>query len=150
MSREHAEHVAEIAYGAFGRDPSPETVNGFYVTLKGQGFKATMRALEVCLKHEGRKFPPSAGEILAEIRNEKRSHAVILRNEWARSKYQEGVWLTPRVFKQQLKEARERYPELFPENEPGMFDSLIKKLEGDFKEPKVTHDPWAHDQQEFF
>lgn len=148
--KKHSDHVAEIAHGAFGKDASEEVKNAFYITLRGQGFRSAMRSLEVCLKEPGRKFPPTVGEILAQIRNEKRMVALSKRDEWARSKYNEGIQLTPRVFKQQLAEARAKYPDLFPENEAGMFDGLIRKLEGDFKEPVVTHDPWAQRAEEFF
>lgn len=108
--------VAKKAYGAYGRETTPEIVRGFYEALKGRSMKKALGAVDRCFRHPNRQHPPTCSEVLGELMIEEHESAMKRRTEENLNRYREGVLVTPEVLEQQMREARAKYPHIFEGN----------------------------------
>lgn len=136
--------VAKKAYGAYGRETTPEIVRAFYDTLKGRSLKKALAAVERCYLHPNRTQPPTCSEVLGEMLIEEHEAAKARNIERQKNKYREGVLATPEVLEQQMREAREKYPHLFDRGDSmlGKIAEVVKANQGRPPSEFEWNDSW--------
>lgn len=125
--REGAAIVAKQAWGAFGKEVTPEIIDGFYAALRGKPFKAAMRAVARCMKHPNRIYPPSGSEVLGEILIEEHEAARTRSNERVRN-LSESRPVSDELLLKQMQEARRDYPHLYADGDDSPLVILEKRL----------------------
>ena len=132
---EGATIVAKKAYGAYGRETTPEVIAGYYEALKGRSLPGSLRAVTRCIQQPGRIHPPTCSEVLYELLAEQKEKHASRREEYNRGegRYSPTRELTSEVFERQLAEAKEKYPHLFDGSSGSALADIAKAFRANIK-----------------
>lgn len=111
MNKNEADTLFKIAKGDFPWvEFTPEAGVSWSLALEPYEYKLTLQAILLCLREEGRKNPPSVGEIMAQLKTLQRANSSPVR-QYVISKPAEQIPFDLR--RKQIEAAREKHPELY-------------------------------------